>query len=180
MSRIGRKTIEIPSGVKVAVEESTVIVEGPKGKLSQDVPKEVKIDIDNDMIRVQRVVENKRGRSFHGLVRTLIDNMVTGVSSGFTKGLEISGVGYRAELVDDKILKLFVGYSKPVEYAIPDGISVKIEKQVNVAVSGIDKEFVGRVAAQIRSIKKPEPYKGKGIRYAGEKVRRQVGKSAGK
>lgn len=180
MSRIGKKSIEIPSGVKVAVEESLVVVEGPKGKLSQDIPKEVNVAIDDNMIHVQRVAENKRGRSFHGLVRTLIDNMVTGVSAGFTKGLEISGVGYRAELIDDKTLRLFVGYSKPVEYAIPEGISIKIDRQVNMAVSGIDKEFVGRVAAQIRGIKKPEPYKGKGIRYAGEKVRRKVGKSAGK
>ncbi|MBN2255987.1 MAG: 50S ribosomal protein L6 [Deltaproteobacteria bacterium] len=180
MSRIGKKSIEIPSGVNVAVSESQVVVEGPKGKLSQDIPREVAVEIDGNMIAVRRVAENKRGRSFHGLVRTLIDNMVTGVSAGFTKGLEISGVGYRAELVDDKILKLFVGYSKPVEYMIPDGISVKIEKQVNMVVSGMDKEFVGRVAAQIRGIKKPEPYKGKGIRYAGEKIRRKVGKSAGK
>jgi large subunit ribosomal protein L6 len=180
MSRIGKKSIEIPSGVNVAVNESQVVVEGPKGKLSQDIPREVAVEIDGNMIAVRRVAENKRGRSFHGLVRTLIDNMVTGVSAGFTRGLEISGVGYRAELVDDKILKLFVGYSKPVEYVIPDGISVKIEKQVNMVVSGMDKEFVGRVAAQIRSIKKPEPYKGKGIRYAGEKIRRKVGKSAGK
>jgi len=180
MSRIGRKSIEIPSDVKVAVEESMVVVDGPKGKLSQNIPSEVKVVIDDNMIIIQRVADDKKGRSFHGLVRTLIDNMVIGVSSGFTKGLEISGVGYRAELVDDKILRLFVGYSKPVEYAIPEGISIKIDKQVNMVVSGFDKEFVGRVAAQIRSIKKPEPYKGKGIRYAGEKIRRKIGKSAGK
>ncbi len=180
MSRIGKKSIEIPSGVKAAVEASLVVIEGPKGKLTKDFPSEVKVDIDDNMILVKRVADNKRGRSFHGLVRTLIDNMVIGVSSGFTKGLEIKGVGYRAELVDDKILRLFVGYSKPVEYAIPEGISIKIDKQVNMVVSGIDKEYVGRVAAQIRGIKKPEPYKGKGIRYVGEKVRRKVGKSAGK
>jgi large subunit ribosomal protein L6 len=180
MSRIGKKSIEIPSGVNVAVNESQVVVEGPKGTLSQDIPREVAVDIDGNIISVRRVADNKRGRSFHGLVRTLIDNMVTGVSSGFTRGLEISGVGYRAELVDDKVLKLFVGYSKPVEYEIPDGISVTVDRQVNMVVSGMDKEFVGRVAAQIRSIKKPEPYKGKGIRYAGEKIRRKVGKSAGK
>jgi large subunit ribosomal protein L6 len=180
MSRIGKKSIEIPSGVNVAVKESLVVVEGPKGKLSQDIPKEVEVNIDGNMISVSRVADNKRGRSFHGLVRTLIDNMVTGVSTGFARGLEISGVGYRAEVIDNKILKLFVGYSKPVEYEIPEGISVKVEKQVNMVVGGVDKEFVGRVAAQIRGIKKPEPYKGKGIRYAGEKIRRKVGKSAGK
>jgi large subunit ribosomal protein L6 len=178
MSRIGRKPIQIPEGVKITLDGSEIVAEGPKGTLSREIPTEVNVTVDNSTIVVNRLSENKRGRSFHGLVRTLIANMVTGVSEGFDKALEISGVGYRAEIQND-ILTLFVGFSKPVEYKIPEGVSIKVDRQVNMVVSGIDKEFVGRVAAEIRSVRKPEPYKGKGIRYAGEKVRRKVGKSAG-
>lgn len=178
MSRIGKRPIQIPEGVKITLDGSEIIVEGPKGTLSRELPTEVGVTVDNGSIVVDRLSENKRGRSFHGLVRTLIANMVTGVSEGFDKALEISGVGYRAEIQDD-ILKLFVGYSKPVEYKIPEGVSIKVDRQVNMVVSGIDKEFVGRVAAEIRGFRKPEPYKGKGIKYAGEKIRRKVGKSAG-
>jgi large subunit ribosomal protein L6 len=178
MSRIGRKPIEIPEGVKITLDGSEIVAEGPKGTLSREIPTEVGVTVDNSTIVVNRLSENKRGRSFHGLVRTLIANMVTGVSQGFNKALEISGVGYRAEIQDD-ILRLFVGFSKPFEYKIPEGVSLKVDRQVNMVVSGIDKEFVGRVAAEIRSVRKPEPYKGKGIRYAGEKIRRKVGKSAG-
>jgi large subunit ribosomal protein L6 len=178
MSRIGRKPIQIPEGVKITLNGSEIVAEGPKGTLSREIPTEVSVTVDNSTIVVNRLSENKRGRSFHGLVRTLIANMVTGVSEGFDKALEISGVGYRAEIQND-ILTLFVGFSKPVEYKIPEGVSIKVDRQVNMVVSGIDKEFVGRVAAEIRSVRKPEPYKGKGIRYAGEKVRRKVGKSAG-
>jgi large subunit ribosomal protein L6 len=178
MSRIGRKPIQIPEGVKITLEGSRIVVEGPKGTLSSEIPTEVNVTVDNSTIVVNKLSENKRGRSFHGLVRTLIANMVTGVSDGFEKALEISGVGYRAEVQDD-ILRLFVGFSRPVEYKIPKGVSIRVDRQVNMVVSGIDKEFVGRVAAEIRSVRKPEPYKGKGIRYAGEKIRRKVGKSAG-
>ncbi|MBN2516219.1 MAG: 50S ribosomal protein L6 [Deltaproteobacteria bacterium] len=178
MSRIGKKPIQIPEGVKIALDGSGIVVDGPKGTLSREIPTEVSVMVDNSTIVVNRLSENKRGRSFHGLVRTLIANMVTGVSQGFEKALEISGVGYRAEIQDD-ILRLFVGFSKPVEYKIPEGVSIKVDRQVNMVVSGIDKEFVGRVAAEIRSVRKPEPYKGKGIKYAGEKIRRKVGKSAG-
>lgn len=180
MSRIGKKPIEIPKGVKIELNKSEIVVEGPKGTLSREIPREVEVVVDNDTIFVnsRRLSDKKRGRSFHGLVRTLVANMVTGVSGGFDKALEISGVGYRAAVQDD-ILTLFVGFSNPVEYKILEGISIKVEKQVNMVVSGIDKEFVGRVAAEIRDFKKPEPYKGKGIRYAGEKIRRKVGKSAG-
>jgi large subunit ribosomal protein L6 len=178
MSRIGRKPIQIPEGVKITLDGSEIVAEGPKGTLSREIPTEVGVTVDNGTIVINRLSENKRGRSFHGLVRTLIANMVTGVSEGFDKALEISGVGYRAEIQDD-ILRLFVGFSKPVEYKIPEGVSIKVDRQINMVVSGIDKEFVGRVAAEIRSVRKPEPYKGKGIRYAGEKVRRKVGKSAG-
>lgn len=178
MSRIGKKPIEIPKGVKIKLNKSEIVVEGPKGTLSREIPREVEVVVDNDTIFVNRLSDNKRGRSLHGLVRTLVANMVTGVSGGFDKALEISGVGYRAAVQDD-LLTLFVGFSKPVEYKIPEGISIKVEKQVNMVVSGIDKEFVGMVAAEIRDFKKPEPYKGKGIRYAGEKIRRKIGKSVG-
>lgn len=178
MSRVGKKPIEIPAGVAIKTEESLVSVEGPKGSLSRTIPREVALDIDDKLITVRRLTDDKRGRAMHGLARTLVSNMVTGVSTGFEKGLEIVGVGYRSE-IDGNLLRLMVGYSKPVEYQVPEGISIRIDKQVNIVVSGIDKELVGSVAAQIRRIRKPEPYKGKGIRYAGEKVRRKVGKSAG-
>jgi large subunit ribosomal protein L6 len=178
MSRVGRKPIEIPDGVTITQDNSKITVEGPKGTLARDIPKEVELSIDKDTIVVNRLSEEKRGRSLHGLIRTLVSNMVTGVSKGFEKSLEIVGVGYRGEL-DGAVLRLLVGYSNPVEYKIPEGISIKVDRQVNLTVAGIDKELVGKVAAEIRNVKKPEPYKGKGIRYAGEKVRRKVGKSAG-
>jgi len=178
MSRIGKKPIQIPEGVKVTLGNSSITVEGPKGTLSRDIPKEVEVAVESNTVVVSRRSDDKRGRSFHGLTRTLIDNLVTGVDKGFEKGLQIHGVGYRAEL-QGPTLRLFVGFSKPVEYTIPEGVTVTVEKAVNMVVSGIDKEFVGQVAAEIRSVKKPEPYKGKGIRYVGEIVRRKVGKSAG-
>jgi large subunit ribosomal protein L6 len=178
MSRIGRKPIEIPKGVKVKLNQSEIMVEGPKGILTREVPQEVEVTVDDNNVLVKRLSDNKRGRSFHGLVRTLIANMVTGVSGGFDKALEIDGVGYRAEVQND-ILRLFIGFSEPVEYKISKNVSIKVVKNTNITISGIDKEFVGRVAAEIRDLKKPEPYKGKGIRYAGEKIRRKVGKAAG-
>lgn len=178
MSRIGKKPIKIPAGVKVSQEGSTILVEGPKGALKRDIPREIGVSINGDEVSVQTLSNSRQARALFGLCRTLIANMINGVSQGFQKNLEISGVGYRAEL-DGKVLKLFIGFSTPVQYAVPDGISIKIEKQVSVAVSGINKEQVGMVAADIRGLKKPEPYKGKGIRYAGEKIRRKVGKSAG-
>jgi large subunit ribosomal protein L6 len=178
MSRIGKKPIVIPPGVKISQEGNVIQINGPLGMLSQEIPGELEVVAEKDLITVKRFSEARQSRSLHGLVRTLIANMVTGVSAGFQKGLEISGVGYRAEVAGDT-LKMFLGFSKPVEYLIPKGISVKIDKQVSMVFSGIDKEFVGRVAAEIRALKKPEPYKGKGIRYTGEKVRRKVGKSAG-
>jgi len=178
MSRIGKKPVKIPSGVKVRQENSSIIVEGPKGTLKRDIPREIGISINSEEIAVNMLSTNRQARSLFGLTRTLIANMVTGVSAGFQKQLEISGVGYRAE-TDGKLLKLFVGFSTPLQYALPEGISIKIEKQVSLSVSGINKEQVGMVAADIRSLKKPEPYKGKGIRYATERVKRKVGKSAG-
>jgi large subunit ribosomal protein L6 len=178
MSRIGRIPIQIPAGVKLSRDRSTLHVEGPKGKLSLEVPHGVEVVLGETAVEIKRPSDDRRDRSNHGLVRTLVANMVKGVSVGFDKTLELSGVGYRAELVD-KILKLTIGFSAPVQYLIPEGIAVRVDKQVSVTVSGIDKQMVGRVAAEIRGLKPPEPYKGKGIKYAGEHVRRKVGKSVG-
>ncbi|MBW2630200.1 MAG: 50S ribosomal protein L6 [Deltaproteobacteria bacterium] len=178
MSRIGKKPIEIPDGVKVRRDGSLVIVEGPKGTLSRRIPEGVEVILEGNVILVSTGSDDRKGKSLHGLVRTLVANMVTGVNKGFEKSLEIVGVGYRGEVKGDTLV-LLIGYSDPVKYKILEGITVKVDKQVNVVVSGIDKELVGRVASEIRDLKKPEPYKGKGIRYAGEYVRKKVGKSAG-
>jgi large subunit ribosomal protein L6 len=178
MSRIGKIPVEIPAGVKISQDHSLIRVEGPKGKLSMEVPKGIDVTLSGNRIEVKRPSDDRKDRSYHGLVRTLVANMVKGVSIGFEKNLEIAGVGYRAEIAG-KTLKLVIGFSAPVEYSVPDGIQIKVDKQVNIAVSGIDKQLVGRVAAEIRSLKKPEPYKGKGIKYAGEQIRRKVGKSVG-
>jgi large subunit ribosomal protein L6 len=178
MSRIGKIPVEIPAGVKVSREQSMIWVEGPKGKLSLEVPGGVDVILGDRVVEVTRSSDGRIERSLHGLVRTLVANMVKGVSSGFEKSLEISGVGYRAE-VGGSALKLVIGFSAPVVYRIPEGIHIKVDKLVNIVISGIDKQLVGRVAAEIRSLKKPEPYKGKGIKYLGEKIRRKVGKSVG-
>ena len=178
MSRIGKKPIVVPPGVMISQAKQIINVDGPLGGLSREIPGGIEVSAEQGIITVRRLDESRQVRSLHGLVRTLIANMVTGVSVGFQKTLEISGVGYRAEVAGDN-LKLFLGFSRPLEYRIPKGISVKIDRQVSMVFSGIDKEFVGRVAAEIRALKKPEPYKGKGIKYLGEKIRRKVGKSAG-
>jgi large subunit ribosomal protein L6 len=178
MSRVGKKPVVIPEGVKISRDQSTIRVQGPKGLLSMEIPYGVEVSINNGTIEVKTLSETRRGKAYHGLVRTLMANMVMGVTVGFQKGLELSGIGYRAEKSGD-ILRLVLGFSSPLEYRIPKEIDVKIDKQVNILVSGIDKQLVGRVAAEIRDFKKPEPYKGKGIRYVGEKVRRKVGKSVG-
>ena len=178
MSRVGKKPVEVPEGVKIRQDNSMIEIKGPRGTLSMEIPEGVEIIFDKGIIVVKRLSEDKKGRSVHGLIRALIANMVTGVTTGFEKTLEISGVGYRAEVKND-ILRLLLGYSHPVEYEIPGGISVKVDKQVTMVISGIDKELVGRVAAEIRSFRKPEPYKGKGIKYSDEHIKRKVGKSAG-
>lgn len=178
MSRIGKIPVEIPAGVKVSRDHSVIRVEGPKGKLSLEVPGGVDVILGDRVVEVTRPSDGRIERSLHGLVRTLVANMVKGVSIGFEKSLEISGVGYRAE-VGGSTLKLVIGFSAPVEYPIPEGVHIKVDKLINILVSGIDKQLVGRVAAEIRSLKKPEPYKGKGIKYLGEKIRRKVGKSVG-
>ena len=178
MSRIGKKPITFPKNVKISQSGGIVKVEGPKGMLSSKLPDGITMVLTDGNLTIERKSEDRLVRSYHGLARTLVNNMVTGVSTGFAKGLEISGVGYRAEIAGST-LKLVLGYSSPVEYNIPQGIDVKIDKQVNLVVSGINKELVGRVASEIRSLKKPEPYKGKGIKYVGEHIRRKAGKAAG-
>jgi len=178
MSRIGKKPIAFPKNVKVSQSDGIVKVEGPKGALSSKIPDGIVVTVSEGNLIVERKSDDRLIRSYHGLARTLINNMVTGVSTGFEKGLEISGVGYRAEIAGST-LKMVLGYSSPVEYAIPKGIEIKVDKQVNLVVSGINKEQVGRVASEIRALKKPEPYKGKGIKYAGETIRRKAGKAAG-
>jgi large subunit ribosomal protein L6 len=179
MSRIGKRPINIPGKVTVAIEGQHVGVKGPKGELSRVLPAEVIVEQEGDTLVVRRRNESRPARQLHGLSRTLVANMVDGVSEGFQKRLEIQGVGYRAQ-IQGRNLILNVGYSKPVEITPPDGIQVAVENNTNVIVSGIDKEVVGNTAAKIRDIRPPEPYKGKGIRYAGEVVRRKAGKAGKK
>jgi len=176
MSRIGKVPIPIPQGVEIKQAGSAVEVKGPKGVLSHIVPTGISLQVADGMIHVKRKGDAKRARSLHGLTRTLVANMVTGVTQGFEKGLEIVGIGYRAG-IGGKNLQLNLGYSHPVIYPIPEGIQVEVEKQNKITVKGIDKQKVGQVAAEIRSFRKPEPYKGKGIRYADEQVRRKAGKA---
>jgi len=176
MSRIGRLAIPIPSGVDVQIDGSHVMVKGPKGELQRDFAPEMRIVREDGELRVERPSDEKRFKELHGLSRTLLANMVTGVTTGFRKGLEITGVGYRAQLVGTK-LQLNLGYSHPIEIDPPSGVSFELENPTRLAVVGIDKELVGHVAARIRATRKPEPYKGKGVRYAGEQIRRKAGKA---
>jgi large subunit ribosomal protein L6 len=178
MSRIGKKPVTFAKNVKISQSGDIVKVEGPKGTLSTKLPEGISMIVSDGNLVIERKSNERSARSYHGLARTLIGNMVTGVSTGFEKSLEISGVGYRAEVAGNS-LKMVLGFSSPVQYTIPKGIDVKVDKQTSVIVTGIDKQMVGRVAAEIRALKKPEPYKGKGIKYAGEHIRRKAGKSAG-
>ena len=178
MSRIGKAPIPIPKGVEVKQTGSAIEIKGPKGTLAQSIPSGITILVEDGMLHIKREGDTKQMRSLHGLIRTLIANMIMGVTQGFEKRLEIVGIGYRAAL-QGRSLQLSVGYSHPVIYAIPEGIEVAVEKQTNITVTGIDKQKVGQVTAEIRSFKKPEPYKGKGIRYIGEQVRRKAGKAKG-
>jgi large subunit ribosomal protein L6 len=178
MSRIGRKPVPIPSGVTVTLDGPRVTVTGPKGELSRTLPAEMRVSQDDGMITVERPSDSGRHRALHGLTRSLLHNMVQGVTEGFAKKLEIHGVGYKAE-AHPKGVRLVVGYSHPVEYAAPAGIAIKVETPTQVTVEGIDKEMVGQVAAELRGVRPPEPYKGKGIRYVGEHVRRKAGKTGG-
>ncbi len=176
MSRIGKLPVVIPQGVTVEIKGSTVSVKGPKGVLTQDCRPEVKIAVADEVVVVQRVNDSKRAKSMHGLYRNLVNNMVIGVSAGFRKVLLINGVGYRAE-VQGTVLVLNLGYSNPVEYPIPDDLSITCDGPTKIAIEGIDKQRVGQASAEIRSIRPPEPYKGKGVRYENEHVRRKVGKA---
>jgi large subunit ribosomal protein L6 len=177
VSRIGRKPIAVPDGVTVDVKPGVVSVKGPKGELSQVVSAEMKVSQDNGTLTVERPTDRGEHRALHGLTRSLIANMVEGVTNGYEKRLEIQGVGYRARL-QGKALELSVGYSHTVTVAAPDGIEFEVPAPTQVVVRGIDKQLVGEIAARIRRTRPPEPYKGKGVRYAGEHVRRKVGKRA--
>jgi large subunit ribosomal protein L6 len=179
MSRIGKRPIDIPNKVTVTIDGQQVAVKGPKGELSRILPAEVSVEQEGEMVLVLRRDESRTARQRHGLSRTLVANMVEGVSNGFEKRLQIQGVGYRAQ-VQGRNLILNVGYSKPVEIVPPEGVQVAVENNTNVIVSGINKEIVGNIAARIRAVRPPEPYKGKGIRYAGEVVRRKAGKAGKK
>ena len=176
MSRIGRLAIPIPVGVDVAIDGSHVAVSGPKGRLERDIAPELRVVHEDGTLRVERPNDEKKARELHGLTRTLLANMVIGVTDGFRKSLEITGVGYRAQMVGKK-LQLNLGYSHPIEIDPPAGISFDVETPIKLAVVGIDKELVGHIAARIRASRKPEPYKGKGVRYAGEQIRRKAGKA---
>jgi len=179
MSRIGKNPIPIPSGVTVKIDGSTSVVKGPKGEHSQHVPEGLTYEEQDGHLTVSRPNESKQVRAKHGLVRALIANQVTGVTQGFEKQLEIIGVGYRAA-VKGKVLDLQLQFSHPVEYPIPDDITITCPDATHITVAGIDKQRVGQIAAEIRAFRKPEPYKGKGIRYVGELVVRKAGKAAGK
>jgi large subunit ribosomal protein L6 len=176
MSRIGKMPVNIPQGVKVEMASQVLSVEGPKGKLSQTIHPDVEIKIENNVGIVTRKNELKKTRAMHGLYRKLFDNMVVGVTEGFKKALIINGVGYRAE-IQGKSLILSLGFSNAIEYSIPEGLKIECESQSKIIVSGISKERVGQIAAEIRSIRPPEPYKGKGIKYETETIRRKVGKT---
>ena len=176
MSRIGKIPVKVPKGVKVSFKDELMTVEGPKGKLTQKYHPIIKFEEKGDEVIVSRENEEKQTKAFHGLYRNLLNNMVTGVSSGFSRSLVITGVGYKAE-VQGKLLVLSLGYSSDIFVGIPDGLSISVDAGNKVIVSGIDKQRVGELASQIRKLRAPEPYKGKGIRYDNEQIRRKVGKS---
>jgi large subunit ribosomal protein L6 len=179
MSRIGKLPIAIPAGVKVIYNMPEIRVEGPKGKLSRIIMDGVSVEVADSQVNVGRADDSNKSRAAHGLTRTLINNMVTGVSKGFETALEINGVGYRAE-VKGNVLNLALGFSHPVNFELPAGISVEVEKMTKLKVLGIDKELVGQTAAKIRAFRGPEPYKGKGIKYADETILRKAGKTGKK
>jgi len=178
MSRIGRLPIAIPTGVTVKVNGAAVTVEGPKGNDRHTVPAKIAVAVHGGAVSVTRADDQNATRSLHGLVRKLIANSITGVSTGFRRTLEIVGVGYRAE-VKGRALQLSLGYSHPIVYQLPPGVEAKVDRQVVVTIDGNNKQVLGEVCAQIRALRPPEPYKGKGIKYAGERIRRKAGKAAG-
>lgn len=179
MSRLGKRPIKIPSGVKVSSQPGLINIEGPKGKLSRSVPKSIEIKVEGDSINFIRPDNEKQHRADHGLVRSLVNNMITGVSTGFNKCLQSVGVGYRMNVQGNKV-NLNVGYSHPVQFELPAGITAKVDDQTKLTLTGADKELLGSVADKIRKVRPPEPYKGKGIRYEGERIQMKEGKAAGK
>jgi large subunit ribosomal protein L6 len=176
MSRVGKKPIVLPSGVKVSISDTQLEVQGPKGKLNTPVPPGISFSLEKGELLCQRESDARQHRAFHGLARALANNAVKGVTDGFSRDLDIVGVGYRAQVEGSKIV-FALGFSHPVEFAIPEGIKVAIEKQTHVTVSGIDRQKVGQVAAEIRRLRKPDPYKQKGIRYVGEVLKKKAGKA---
>jgi large subunit ribosomal protein L6 len=176
MSRIGRNPITVPAGVDVSLDGPVVTVKGPKGQLAHTVPEPITVAVEGTQIQVSRPDDERTSRSLHGLTRTLIANMVTGVTEGYSKQLEIAGTGYRV-VAKGKNVEFALGFSHPVPFEAPDGIQLTVDSQTKLTVSGIDKQLVGETAARIRKLKKPEPYKGKGIHYVGETIRRKVGKA---
>lgn len=179
MSRIGKQPIEITGGAKISIEKSVAVVSGPKGTLEHRILDGLELEQDGGVVTVKRKNEEGRTRSMHGLMRTLLANAVEGVTKGFSKQLDVIGVGYRAE-VKGKELHMSLGFSHPVVYSLPEGINAETDKSNRITISGYDKQQVGQVAAEIRSLRPPEPYKGKGVRYVDEHVRRKVGKAGGK
>lgn len=179
MSRVGKKPIEIPKGVTVSHQGNTVSVKGPKGEIAKEIVGGVRLEAAGEQMLVQCAGEGRQDRAFQGLVRALVANMVEGVTKGFERVLEINGVGYRAE-AKGSTLNLSLGYSHPIEYPLPQGITAEVEKQTKVTIRGIDKELVGATAAKIRSFRAPEPYKGKGVKYAEERILRKAGKAGKK
>ena len=178
MSRVGKAPITVPSGVEVSIDGRRVVVSGPKGSLDHEVPGKITIRREDDTLLVERPNDERENRALHGLTRSLVNNMVVGVHEGFSKELQIVGVGYRAVVAGSDSLELQLGYSHPVMVTAPEGITFEVPEPTRIIVSGVDKEVVGQVAADIRGHRKPEPYKGKGIRYAGEHVARKAGKAA--
>ena len=179
MSRIGKRPVPVPNGVTVTVQGSAITVKGPKGELSRKLHPEMLVAVENGVVNVNRPSEEQKHRALHGLTRSLIANMVEGVTQGYKKQLEITGVGYKAE-VKPFGLQLALGYSHPLEYRAPAGIKLTAPQPTVVIIEGPDKEKVGQVAAEIRQLRKPEPYKGKGVKYQGEQIRRKAGKAGGK
>lgn len=176
MSRIGRLPIDVDPAVKVSIDSGVVSVQGPKGSLSQALPRGIRAELEGQTLSVLRENDSKSQRALHGLARALLANAVAGVSRGFTKELEIHGVGYRAELAGD-VLKLTLGYTHPVEYKVPEGIRIAVERNTRLTVSGCDRQRVGQVAAEIRALRPPDVYKQKGVRYTGERLRKKAGKT---